>query len=311
MEEDALLKSVIEFHDFCYRLARYKGQGRMKRPRLTCGDPNTWSGWLVTTKQREMEPGTVDASLCTACHKVQQGPVNTVKALLDAGADREAVGNDHQTALMLAVEKQLAAAVEMLVAQGANVNATCPSRRGEDTVLHTAFCEWRTADGGHDIASILLDHGADRLHLTSTRLCSAGNAAMTGLTALEELCVELETPQPKHGWFAPARDDEENLPVVPPVLGRLTNLVTLSLTHQRGKAPLQLVIPEPLTFMHSLARLASFECGNAYGTQNTLDVASQMYLGMLQKHLAIHCGWGSGSDDESEADAEDSANDSA
>ncbi|KAK9807514.1 hypothetical protein WJX72_001261 [[Myrmecia] bisecta] len=73
MEEDALLESVIEFHSSVSRLSRHIGQPSMvhSQRRLTSGDYNVGNV--------EMEHGTVDASLCTACHK---GNLDEVKALM-------------------------------------------------------------------------------------------------------------------------------------------------------------------------------------------------------------------------------------
>ncbi|KAK9807799.1 hypothetical protein WJX72_009739 [[Myrmecia] bisecta] len=109
-----------------------------------------------------MEPGVVDASLCTACHEknnndkvlleagvehlaavpyaMQAGHLDTVKVLLEAGADLQAVGDCGCTALELAVKQGHLQSVKFLAEKGADMNRT-NKRAGGRTPLHVAVAK--------------------------------------------------------------------------------------------------------------------------------------------------------------------------
>ena len=84
---------------------------------------------------------------------VSNGYVNSVKVLLDKGADVNAKNNDGWTALMCASEKGYAKIVSMLLKNGADVNA---KNNGGWTALMKA-----SQEAYKEIVEILLKNGAD------------------------------------------------------------------------------------------------------------------------------------------------------
>ncbi len=96
-------------------------------------------------------PGLADAD--SFHDAVISGDVETVRALLDAGADVEARTEDGHTALMLAAAGSHEGIVRMLLDAGADVNAR--DEKGWTALMWPAFL-------GHEgIVRALLDAGAD------------------------------------------------------------------------------------------------------------------------------------------------------
>ena len=81
------------------------------------------------------------------------GHVKTVRVLLDAGADVDAIDNNGWRALHIAAQNGHLEVVQVLLDAGADVHAT--NNRGL-TALHTA------SQNGHlEVVQVLLDTGAD------------------------------------------------------------------------------------------------------------------------------------------------------
>ena len=83
----------------------------------------------------------------------EQGDVNTVKDLLDKGADVNETGDFHSTALRQAAEKGNIGVIKLLLDRGANVNA---QDAGGETALLVAALK-----GHSDAVKLLIERGAD------------------------------------------------------------------------------------------------------------------------------------------------------
>jgi len=83
----------------------------------------------------------------------ENGDAESVRLLLDAGADMNATNNDGDTALILAAVQGHAEIVRLLLDRGANVEAT-------DSDGYTAFIV-AAASSHAEIVRLLLDRGAD------------------------------------------------------------------------------------------------------------------------------------------------------
>ena len=101
------------------------------------------AGCAFQTARRPAEPLTV-----AAVHFPEK-----IDALVDAGADVNAVGDEGRTPLLLAVVYQNEASVERLLARGADPNA--PSGQREYPL------PWAARVSNKDIVSMLLERGAD------------------------------------------------------------------------------------------------------------------------------------------------------
>ncbi|MFC7441142.1 ankyrin repeat domain-containing protein [Laceyella putida] len=103
-----------------------------------------------------LERDKVNLSLILAA---EQGAVETVRQLLDAGADVNAVDGQGETALHKAAVQGDLAMIQCLVEAGADVNRQ--NQRGE-TAIHKAFSTYQVPLGvAQEILSHLLRHGAD------------------------------------------------------------------------------------------------------------------------------------------------------
>ena len=83
----------------------------------------------------------------------ENGMTETMKLLLDEGADLEAKGKDGKTALICPTAKGRAEAMQLLVAKGADVNAR--DDEGENALIYAA------EKGKTEPILVLLDNGAD------------------------------------------------------------------------------------------------------------------------------------------------------
>jgi len=87
----------------------------------------------------------------------ETGRANTVKVLLDAGANKEAGDYSHWTALMVAAANGHSDVAKLLIAAGANVNVEALANPAIVTPLFLASC------GRHsDIVKLLLEAGANK-----------------------------------------------------------------------------------------------------------------------------------------------------
>ena len=109
-----------------------------------------------------------------------------IEALLDAGADPNAVLGEGETPLMTAARTGNTAAVRLLAVRGANVNAT-EAWRGQTALM------WAAAENHEAVARLLIELGAD-VNVRSTHYefpaLTGGNGGIIhdraegGLTAL-------------------------------------------------------------------------------------------------------------------------------
>lgn len=84
---------------------------------------------------------------------VTKGQINTVKALLDNGANANQKGKDSKSLLLIATEKKDLAMAKLLIQYGANVNQ-------QDNILDSPFL-YAGASGYTELVKLYLDHGAD------------------------------------------------------------------------------------------------------------------------------------------------------
>ncbi|MNG64208.1 Ankyrin repeats (3 copies) [compost metagenome] len=84
---------------------------------------------------------------------VTKGQINTVKALLDNGANANQKGKDSKSLLLIATEKKDLVMAKLLLQYGANVNQ-------QDNILNSPFL-YAGALGYTELVKLYLDHGAD------------------------------------------------------------------------------------------------------------------------------------------------------
>lgn len=84
---------------------------------------------------------------------VTKGQINTVKTLLDNGANANQKGKDSKPLLLIATEKKDLAMAKLLIQYGANVNQ-------QDNILDSPFL-YAGASGYTELVKLYLDHGAD------------------------------------------------------------------------------------------------------------------------------------------------------
>ncbi|MGE8242902.1 MAG: ankyrin repeat domain-containing protein [Sphingobacterium sp.] len=84
---------------------------------------------------------------------VTKGQINTVKTLLDNGANANQKGKDSKSLLLIATEKKDLVMAKLLLQYGANVNQ-------QDNILNSPFL-YAGALGYTELVKLYLDHGAD------------------------------------------------------------------------------------------------------------------------------------------------------
>lgn len=116
------------------------------------------------------------ASDSPAYAAAREGDATKVIQFVDAGLDVDAPGSDGRTLLMLAAANGHAAAVERLIARGADCAAACELEGGLDAM----YMACRNAHV--DVVRVLLDHGAD----VNKRYPNTDTHAWHNKTALSE-----------------------------------------------------------------------------------------------------------------------------
>jgi len=225
-----------------------------------------------------IEDGTVDPNEdphvdgVTGVHvAAEEGHLECVNLLIEAGADVTVLDEEDRTALQLAVKGNYGEVASALVKAGANPNTPYIDEEGE---AHNLLMDSIIVENA-DFALLLIEHGADLYYKDDHKVTTLLQAAHRGITNVTEALLNKHATSPKKGeenWVDEASDEG-----VTPLVAASSegHVAILKMLLDTGKADVNAKDKEGTNSLMAAAARGHLECIQSLITIKGIDVNSQ------------------------------------
>jgi serine/threonine-protein phosphatase 6 regulatory ankyrin repeat subunit B len=225
-----------------------------------------------------IEEGTVDPNEdphvdgVTGVHvAAEEGHLECVNLLIEAGADVTVLDEEERTPLLLAVKGNYGEVASALVKAGADPNTPYVDEEGES---HNLLMDSIIVENA-DFALLLIEHGADLYYKDDHKVTTLLQAAHRGITNVTEALLDKHAASPKAGeenWVDDASDEGVTPLLAAASEGHITILNKLLST---GKADVNAKDKEGTNSLMAAAARGHLECIQSLIKTDGIDVNAQ------------------------------------